>query len=149
MRQGKAKTVKIVVHEGLRQIRTTAAGIDVGASEIWVDVGVENSAEPVQRFETFTADLNRMAKWLNSCGNEPNQRLIAGVINAGSRSAFAFSRTLFFLFHDPEGPNLLIVTVLAVMLFIASVLVWRFTPATSAKKLFLAICGQVAIVTGL
>ena len=70
MRQGKPKTVKIGVHEGLRQIRTDAAGIDVGASEIWVDVGVENNAEPVQRFETFTADLNRMAKWLNSCGIE-------------------------------------------------------------------------------
>ena len=63
MRQGKPKTMKIGVHEGLRQIRTDAAGIDVGASEIWVDVGVENNASPVQRFETFTADLNRMAKF--------------------------------------------------------------------------------------
>jgi hypothetical protein len=33
-------------------------------------------------------------------------------------TALACSRTLFFLFHDPEGPNLLIVTVLAVILYI-------------------------------
>jgi transposase len=68
MRKGKQKTMKIGVHEGLRQIRTDAAGIDVGASEIWVDVGAENSVEPVQPFQTFTADLNRMAEWLKNCG---------------------------------------------------------------------------------
>jgi hypothetical protein len=64
-------------------------------------------------------------------------------------TALASSRTLFFLFHDPEGPNLLIVTVLAVMLYIASFIVWRFIPATTVKKLLLAICTQVVIVTGL
>src|ERR1700730_12157263 len=68
MRQGKPKTMKIGGLEGLREIRTDAEGVDAGASEIWVDVGVENNAEPVQRFETFTADLNRMAKWLKSGG---------------------------------------------------------------------------------
>jgi hypothetical protein len=64
-------------------------------------------------------------------------------------TALASSRTLFFLFHDPEGPNLLIVTVLAMMLYVASFIVWRFIPATIAKKLILAICTQVLIVTGL
>jgi hypothetical protein len=65
-------------------------------------------------------------------------------------TAFACSRTLFFLFHDPEGPNLLIVTVLAIMLYVASFIVWRFIPATTAsKKLLFAICTQVLIVTGL
>ncbi len=65
-------------------------------------------------------------------------------------TAFVCSRTLFFLFHDPEGPNLLIVTVLAMILYIASFIVWRFIPATTAsKKLLLAICTQILIVTGL
>ena len=65
-------------------------------------------------------------------------------------TAFACSRTLFFLFHDPEGPNLLIVTVLAMILYLASLIVWRFIPATTAsKKLLLAICTQLLIVTGL
>src|SRR5215467_14367812 len=62
-------------------------------------------------------------------------------------AALASSRTLFFLFHDPEGPNLLIVMVLAVMLYITSFIVWRFVPATTAKKLLLAIGAQVVIVT--
>ncbi len=65
-------------------------------------------------------------------------------------TAFACSRTLFFLFNDPEGPNLLIVTVLALILYVASLFAWRFIPATTAsKKLFFAICTQVLIVTGL
>src|SRR5262249_2745283 len=52
----------------LKPIRLDAAGVDVGASEIWVDVGIENDAEPVRRFETFTADLSAMGDWLKSCG---------------------------------------------------------------------------------
>ena len=59
------------------------------------------------------------------------------------------SRTLFFLFHDPEGPNLLVVTILAVILYVTSFIVWRFIPATTIKKLLLAICTQILIVTGL
>ncbi len=65
-------------------------------------------------------------------------------------TAFVCSRTLFFFFHDPEGPNLLIVTVLALLLYGASVIVWKFIPATNtAKKLLFAICAQLLIVTGL
>lgn len=65
-------------------------------------------------------------------------------------TALVCSRTLFFLFHDPEGPNLLVVTVLALILYVASFIVWRFIPVSTAiKKLLLAICTQVLIVTGL
>jgi len=65
-------------------------------------------------------------------------------------TAFVCSRTLFFLFHDPEGPNLLIVTVLALILYGASFIAWRFIPATdTTKKLLFAICTQLIIVTGL
>jgi hypothetical protein len=65
-------------------------------------------------------------------------------------TAFACSRTLFFLFDDPEGPNLLIVTVLALILYSASFIAWKFISATSArKKLLFAICTQLVIVTGL
>ena len=49
-------------------------------------------------------------------------------------TALVCSRTLFFLFHDPEGPNLLIVTVLAVILYVTSFIVWRFIPATTATR---------------
>jgi len=68
MRKKKEKIQKVGFHEQLRPMRTDGAGIDVGASEIWVDVGIENDADPVKRFQTFTADLNRMAKWLQQCG---------------------------------------------------------------------------------
>ena len=65
-------------------------------------------------------------------------------------TAFLCSRTLFFFFHDPEGPNLLIVTALALILYSASFIAWRFIPATTArKKLLFAICTQLLIVTGL
>jgi hypothetical protein len=65
-------------------------------------------------------------------------------------TALVCSRTLFFLFHDPEGPNLLVVTVLALIVYVASFIVWRFVPVSTAiKKLLLAICTQVLIVTGL
>jgi transposase len=68
MAKGQRKQPKIGFDEGLKQIRHDAAGLDVGASEVWIDVGIENDAEPVRRFETFTADLNAMADWLKSCG---------------------------------------------------------------------------------
>ena len=65
-------------------------------------------------------------------------------------TAFVCSRALFSFFPDPEGPNLLIVTVLALLLYCASVIAWRFIPATStSKKLLFAICTQLLIVTGL
>jgi len=60
---------KIGFHDGLPQIRANAAGIDVGASELWVDVGGKDP-EPVRRFETFTADLHEIGDWLKRCGIE-------------------------------------------------------------------------------
>jgi transposase len=45
-----------------------AAGIDIGAREIFVAVPPDRDAEPVRKCETFTEDLHRMADWLVSCG---------------------------------------------------------------------------------
>src|SRR3989441_10688380 len=53
--------------DGMSQLQPNAVGIDIGASEVWVDVG-NKDAEPTRMFETFTADLNRMGDWLNRCG---------------------------------------------------------------------------------
>ena len=69
MGENSKKATKIRYYEGLPQIRGNAGGIDVGASEVWVDVGSKDP-EPVRAFETFTADLNRMGDWLKSCGIE-------------------------------------------------------------------------------
>jgi transposase len=45
-----------------------AAGIDVGNDAHYVAVRGDRDAEPVRRFECFTAELHRMANWLRSCG---------------------------------------------------------------------------------
>lgn len=44
-------------------------------------------------------------------------------------TALSISRMLFFLFNDPEGPNLLIVTVLALVLYTISAVAYLFAPA--------------------
>jgi transposase len=61
------KAIPRIFHWGLNRVRDDAAGIDVGAEEIWVDVG-ERDPEPVRRFATFTADLTTMSKWMKGCG---------------------------------------------------------------------------------
>ena len=45
-----------------------AAGIDVGAREIFVAVPAGRDEQPVRVFNTFTEDLEQMAKWLVGCG---------------------------------------------------------------------------------
>lgn len=49
-------------------IEPNAAGIDVGATEIYVAVPPDRDEEPVRCFKTFTADLREMAAWLLQCG---------------------------------------------------------------------------------
>src|SRR5262245_48057835 len=45
-----------------------AAGIDVGNSAHYVAVRPDRDAEPVRRFDCFTADLHHLADWLQQCG---------------------------------------------------------------------------------
>jgi transposase len=60
--QKKRKSVKM-----LHQIQPDAAGIDVGATEIYVAVPDGRTSEPVRCFGTFTRDLHEVAQWLQSC----------------------------------------------------------------------------------
>ncbi len=53
---------------GLEVVHPHAAGIDVGNSAHYVAVRPDRDPEPVRRFECFTADLYRLADWLESCG---------------------------------------------------------------------------------
>ena len=48
-------------------IEPNAAGIDIGATEIFVAVPGDRDAEPVRSFPTFTVDLERLADWLQEC----------------------------------------------------------------------------------
>ena len=58
---------KIVNLDVLDQINLNAAGLDIGAAEIWVSVPEDRSEQPVQVFPTFTVDLHRLADWLQAC----------------------------------------------------------------------------------
>jgi transposase len=49
-------------------MRPDAAGIDIGATEIFVAVPVDRAAENVRCFPTFTQDLYALADWLKQCG---------------------------------------------------------------------------------
>jgi transposase len=49
-------------------MRLDAAGIDIGATEIFVAVPADRASENVRAFPTFTQDLYSLAEWLRSCG---------------------------------------------------------------------------------
>jgi len=56
------------------------------------------------------------------------------------------SRAMFFLFNDPEGPNLLIVTVMAMILYFPSLAAYLLNrSATGLRRLLLAISIQMII----
>jgi transposase len=49
-------------------LNPNAAGIDIGATEIYVCVPLERDPQPIRRFATFTQDLVALADWLAQCG---------------------------------------------------------------------------------
>jgi transposase len=53
---------------GLDIVHPHAAGIDVGNRVHYVAVRPDRDPQPVRRFECFTADLHRLADWLQQCG---------------------------------------------------------------------------------
>lgn len=63
---------KKAVHElgetSLSVIQADAAGLDIGASEIWACVPADRACPAVRSFGTFTPDLHRLAEWLKAGG---------------------------------------------------------------------------------
>ena len=53
---------------GLNVVHPNAAGIDIGNESHFVAVPPARDAEPVREFGSWTADIERMAVWLKSCG---------------------------------------------------------------------------------
>jgi len=49
-------------------VNPNAAGIDIGATTIYVCVPLERDPEPIRHFATFTEDLHALADWLAHCG---------------------------------------------------------------------------------
>jgi transposase len=48
-------------------IEPNAAGIDVGATQVFVAVPPDRDPESIRSFETFTIELERLADWLQQC----------------------------------------------------------------------------------
>ena len=48
-------------------LEPNAAGVDVGANEIYIAIPPDRDSQPVRRFRTFTADLKAAAEWLKQC----------------------------------------------------------------------------------
>ena len=44
-----------------------AAGLDLGATEVYAAVRPERDPDPIRSFPTFTADLHALADWLKAC----------------------------------------------------------------------------------
>ena len=44
-----------------------AAGLDIGATEVYAAVRPERDPDPIRNFATFTADLHALADWLKEC----------------------------------------------------------------------------------
>lgn len=67
--QGKARAGNVDAPklESLEQINLDAAGLDVGASEIYACVPEGRSQTSVRVFSSFTADLHVLADWLSQC----------------------------------------------------------------------------------
>ena len=59
---------KIKPIEDLKVVHPHAAGLDVGAREIWACVPAHSAVENVRVFGTFTVDLQVLADWLVACG---------------------------------------------------------------------------------
>jgi hypothetical protein len=60
-KQGKRAAEFAVVHPN-------AAGLDIGAREIYACVPPDREGEQIKAFGTFTPDLRRLADWLIGCG---------------------------------------------------------------------------------
>lgn len=67
-RRKQSKSKKVVQLDSLKQINLNAAGLDVGAAEIWACVPEGRDTESVRMFRTFTPDLHGLADWLEQCG---------------------------------------------------------------------------------
>jgi transposase len=48
-------------------LQPNAAGVDIGATEIYIAVPPDRDSQPVRSFRTFTAELKSAAEWLKQC----------------------------------------------------------------------------------
>jgi hypothetical protein len=51
-------------------LNPNAAGVDIGATEIYIAVPADRDRQAVRCFATFTEDLHAAANWLKACNIE-------------------------------------------------------------------------------
>ena len=74
-----SKTKRPATLENLAVVHPNAAGLDIGAREIWACVPPGRDVETVKRFNTFTPDLQALADWLVACGVDTGAMESTGV----------------------------------------------------------------------
>ena len=67
MRKKTSKVKAPVMDPEWSTLNADAAGLDIGASEIWAAVPADRDPQPVRAFGTFTPDLHTLAAWLKAC----------------------------------------------------------------------------------
>ena len=64
----KSRSKKPKAADNIAVMHPDAAGIDIGSRSHWVAVPADRDERPVREFLSFTAGLNALADWLESCG---------------------------------------------------------------------------------
>ena len=64
----RGKGIAVSKLDSLKQINLNAAGLDIGAAQIWACVPEGRDEVSVRVFQTFTIDLHALADWLAACG---------------------------------------------------------------------------------
>lgn len=93
-------------------VQADAAGIDIGATQIYVALPSDRDAEPVRCFESFTPDLMALANWLQTCRIRTVAMESTGVFwicRAGRRTSWIASGYSISIRSDyctpPFGPS--------------------------------------------
>jgi hypothetical protein len=73
-----------------RLLHPDAAGIDIGATHLYVALPPERAAAPVRVFETFTEDLHALAAWLQEHQITTVAMESTGVIAQGAPGSRSF-----------------------------------------------------------
>ena len=68
MKDHKEKKTKSEPSKPIHDPQPDAAGVDIGANEIWAAVPAERSEQTVRKFAAFTRDLKELVKWFLDCG---------------------------------------------------------------------------------
>ena len=90
-RKRKSSKKKKIGAPVLHCLNPNAAGVDVGATEIYIAVPVDRDPQPVRHFSTFTEDLHAVAAWLKACKIE-TVAMESRRASTGSSHCFRFWR---------------------------------------------------------